>query len=57
LEQENIYQRDEIMLQRGHEEIVGRSAAMKQALAQIEQSAGTEATMHLPTLPLVSHAK
>ena len=34
LEQENIYLRDEIMLQHRHEEIVGRSAAMKKVLAQ-----------------------
>ena len=30
LNEENLYLRDEIMLQHGHEEIVGRSAAMKQ---------------------------
>lgn len=47
LEQENIYLRDEIMLQHGHEEIVGRSAAMKKVLAQVEQVAGTEATVLL----------
>jgi formate hydrogenlyase transcriptional activator len=47
LEEENIYLRDEIMLQHGHEEIVGRSAAMKQVLAQVEQVAGTDATVLL----------
>ena len=47
LEQENIYLRDEIMLQHRHEEIVGRSAAMKKVLAQVEQVAGTEATVLL----------
>ncbi len=47
LEQENIYLRDEIMLQHGHDEIVGRSPAMKQALAQVEQVAGTDATVLL----------
>ena len=47
LEQENIYLRDEIMLQHGHEEIVGRSAAMKKVLTQVEQVAGTEATVLL----------
>jgi len=47
LEQENIYLRDEIMLQHRHEELVGRSAAMKKVLAQVEQVAGTEATVLL----------
>ncbi len=47
LEQENVYLRDEIMLQHRHEEIVGRSAAMKKVLAQVEQVAGTEATVLL----------
>jgi PAS domain S-box-containing protein len=47
LEQENIYLRDEIMLQHRHEEIVGRSAAMRKVLAQVEQVAGTEATVLL----------
>jgi formate hydrogenlyase transcriptional activator len=47
LEQENVYLRDEIMLQHGHEEIVGRSAAMKKVLTQVEQVAGTEATVLL----------
>jgi formate hydrogenlyase transcriptional activator len=47
LEQENIYLRDEIMLQHRHEEVVGRSSAMKKVLAQVEQVAGTEATVLL----------
>jgi PAS domain S-box-containing protein len=47
LEQENIYLRDEIRLQHRHEEIVGRSAAMKKVLAQVEQVAGTESTVLL----------
>lgn len=47
LEQENVYLRDEIMLQHRHEEIVGRSAAMKTVLGQVEQVAGTEATVLL----------
>ena len=47
LEQENIYLRDEIMLQYGHNEIVGRSNAMKRVLAQVEQVAGTDATVLL----------
>jgi formate hydrogenlyase transcriptional activator len=47
LEEENIYLRDEIMLHHGHEEIVGRSPAMKQALAQVEQVASTDATVLL----------
>ena len=47
LEEENLYLRDEIMLQYGHEEIVGRSAAMKQVLARVEQVAKTDATVLL----------
>jgi transcriptional regulator with GAF, ATPase, and Fis domain len=47
LEQENIYLRDEIMLQYRHEDVVGRSAAMRKVLAQVEQVAGTEATVLL----------
>ena len=47
LETENIYLRGEIMLQHGHEGIVGRSKAMKRVLAQVEQVAGTEATVLL----------
>ena len=47
LEQENIYLRDEIMLQHQHEDVVGRSAAMKKVLAQVEQVAATEATVLL----------
>lgn len=45
LEQENLYLRDEIMLQHGHKEIVGRSAAMTRVLAQVEQVAATDATV------------
>ena len=45
LEKENIYLREEIELQSSHEEIVGRSPAMKNILAQIEQVAGTDATV------------
>jgi transcriptional regulator with GAF, ATPase, and Fis domain len=47
LEQENIYLRDEIMLQHRHEDVVGRSAAMRKVLAQVEQVAGTDATVLL----------
>jgi formate hydrogenlyase transcriptional activator len=47
LEEENTYLRDEIMLQYGHAEIVSRSAAMKQVLAQVEQVARTDATVLL----------
>jgi len=45
LEKENIYLREEIELQNVHEEIVGRSQAMKQILAQVEQVARTDATV------------
>jgi formate hydrogenlyase transcriptional activator len=47
LEEENLYLRDEIMLQHGHEEIVGRSAAMNHVLSQVEQVAKTDATVLL----------
>ena len=45
LEKENIYLREEIELQNVHEEIVGRSPAMQQVLAQVEQVARTDATV------------
>ena len=45
LEQENIYLREEIELRSLHEEIVGRSQAMKRILAQVEQVARTDATV------------
>ncbi|MEJ2169253.1 MAG: sigma 54-interacting transcriptional regulator [Desulfobacterales bacterium] len=45
LEKENIYLREEIQLQNVHEEIVGRSQAMKQILAQVEQVARTDSTV------------
>jgi formate hydrogenlyase transcriptional activator len=45
LEKENIYLREEIELQNVHEEIVGRSQAMKVVLAQVEQVARTDATV------------
>ncbi len=45
LEKENIYLREEIKLQSLHEEVVGRSQAMKQILAQLEQVARTDATV------------
>jgi len=47
LEQENIFLRHEILLQHPHDEIVGRSAAMEKVLTQVEQVAGTEATVLL----------
>jgi formate hydrogenlyase transcriptional activator len=45
LEKENIYLREEIELQNVHEEIVGRSRAMKRILTQVEQVARTDATV------------
>jgi formate hydrogenlyase transcriptional activator len=45
LEKENIYLREEIELQSVHEEIVGRSQAMKHILAQVEQVARTDSTV------------
>jgi formate hydrogenlyase transcriptional activator len=45
LEKENIYLREEIELQNVHEEIVGRSQAMKHILTQVEQVARTDSTV------------
>ena len=45
LEMENIYLRQEIELQHVHDEIVGRSAPMRQTLAKVEQVARTDATV------------
>jgi len=47
LEKENIYLREEIELRNIHQEIVGRSSAMKQILAQVEQVARTDSTVLL----------
>ncbi len=47
LEQENVYLRQEIQLHQEHGEILGRSDAMKQVLAQVEQVAPTEAVVLL----------
>ena len=45
LEKENIYLREEIELKSMHEEIVGRSSAMRRVLAQVEQVARTDTTV------------
>jgi PAS domain S-box-containing protein len=45
LEQENLYLRDEIVQQQGHEGIIAHSRAMKQILAKLEQVAATDATV------------
>jgi len=45
LEKENIYLRKEVELQSMHEEIVGRSPAIRQVLAQVEQVARTDTTV------------
>ncbi|HSR13566.1 MAG TPA: sigma 54-interacting transcriptional regulator [Thermodesulfobacteriota bacterium] len=45
LEQENIDLREEIKLQFAHEEIVGESEGIRKILMQVEQVAGTEATV------------
>jgi formate hydrogenlyase transcriptional activator len=47
LEKENLYLREEIELREMHEEIVGRSSAMKEILAQIEKVAGMDTTVLL----------
>jgi DNA-binding NtrC family response regulator len=45
LEKENIYLREEVKLHYVHEEIVGRSEAMKKVLGQVEQVARTQSTV------------
>jgi formate hydrogenlyase transcriptional activator len=45
LEKENLYLREEIELREMHEEIVGRSTAMKQVLGKIEKVAGMDTTV------------
>jgi formate hydrogenlyase transcriptional activator len=45
LEKENIYLREEIELQGLHQEIVGRSLAMKQVLSKVEQVARMDTTV------------
>jgi transcriptional regulator with GAF, ATPase, and Fis domain len=45
LEKENIHLRKEIEFKTVHEEIVGRSPAMRRVLAQVEQVAQTDATV------------
>jgi len=45
LEQENIYLREEIELKSVHEEIVGRSRAMRHVLSRVEKVARTEANV------------
>jgi formate hydrogenlyase transcriptional activator len=47
LEKENLYLREEIELREMHEEIVGRSSAMNEILAQIEKVAGMDTTVLL----------
>jgi formate hydrogenlyase transcriptional activator len=47
LEKENLYLREEIELREMHEEIIGRSSAMKQILVQIEKVAGMDTTVLL----------
>ena len=47
LESENVYLREEIELRYEHKEIIGRSAAMKRTLNQVERVAETTATVLL----------
>jgi transcriptional regulator with GAF, ATPase, and Fis domain len=47
LQQENVYLRQEFRLRHDHEQIVGRSRAVARVLAEVEQVAGTEATVLL----------
>ncbi len=45
LEAENHYLRDQIKIEQIHEEIVGQSDAIRRALLQVEQVAGTDSTV------------
>jgi PAS domain S-box-containing protein len=45
LEAENVYLREEIVLQHEHGEILGQSDAIKEALKLVEQVAGTDSTV------------
>ena len=45
LEEENVYLREEIRLEHGHDDIVGQSDAMKRVLAQAEQVAQTDSSV------------
>jgi len=47
LEQENVALREEVRLQSPHEQIVGRSDAMRQVLGQVERVAKTDSTVLL----------
>jgi PAS domain S-box-containing protein len=45
LEEENVYLREEMRLEQGHDDIVGQSDVMKRVLAQAEQVAQTDSTV------------
>jgi PAS domain S-box-containing protein len=45
LEEENVYLREEMRFEHGHDDIVGQSDAKKRVLAQIEQVARTDSTV------------
>lgn len=45
LEAENIYLRDQINIEHQHDEIVGKSFAVRKVLAQVEQVAATDSTV------------
>ncbi len=45
VEAENLYLKKEIKLQHGHEEIVGRSRALRKVLSQVELVADTDSTV------------
>jgi formate hydrogenlyase transcriptional activator len=47
LVQENVYLRQEASLSHGHENVIGQSQALKEALALVEQVAGAAATVLL----------
>jgi len=45
LEAENLYLRDQIKIERMHEEIIGQSVAIRKVLLQVEQVAATDSTV------------
>ena len=45
LEAENLFLRDQIMLEQQHDEIVGQSAGIRKVLVQVEQVAATSSTV------------
>ena len=47
IHEENVYLRQKVKLLHGHKRVVGQSAAIRRALTQVEQVAGTDSTVLL----------